>query len=52
MENENTIYSLSAKEPKDKFEMDLLKARCRKEGLNFSQILIKLVREYNKVRTK
>ncbi len=45
--NENTIYSLSAREPDDKYEMDLLKARCKKEGLNFSQVIIKLVRSYN-----
>jgi len=50
-ENENTIYTMSAKLDKDKFEMDLLKAKCRKEGLNFSQTIIKLVRLYNSDNT-
>lgn len=46
-DNDNQIYSFSAKEPSDKFTVDLLKIKCKKEGLNFSQILIKLIRSYN-----
>lgn len=47
MQNDNQIYSFSAKEPDDKFDVNLLKIRCRKEGLNFSQIIIKLIKGYN-----
>lgn len=46
-DNDNQIYSFSAKEPSDKFTVDLLKSKCKKDGLNFSQILIKLIRSYN-----
>lgn len=47
MENNNQVYSFSARKDKDKFEVDYLKAKCSKEGLNFSQLLIKLIRNYN-----
>ncbi len=41
------VYSFSALVEADKYEIDYLKAKCQKEGLNFSQIIIKLVRKYN-----
>ena len=49
------IYSFSTK-PSDteaKFEVDLLRARCEKEGWNFSAMILKLIKEYNgQERTK
>ena len=43
------VYSFSVK-PTDvdgKFEIDLLKSKCEKEGWNFSAMIIKLIKEFN-----